>query len=71
MPDDIRKEIFSYLDLCVKKNNYFLVSKLFLKLTNCKKCQPITIFGKKICYYHNQKTVNILSINFSNSISYT
>lgn len=64
MPNDIRKEIFSYLDVCKKKNNYYLVSKIFFKLSNPKKCQPITIFNKKICYYHNKRTIDILSSVF-------
>ena len=64
MPDDILKLIISYLDVCVKKNNYYLVSKLFLKLTNSEKCKPILIFNKKICNYHNKKTISILSTIF-------
>lgn len=64
IPDVILREIFSYLDVCVKKNNYYLVSKLFLKLINPKGCQPITIFNKKICNYHNKKTIQILSSIF-------
>jgi len=65
LPDELQLKIFNYLKLCTKKNNYYLVSKSFYKLIEPQKCRLITAFGKKICYFHNKKTIDILSIDFN------
>ena len=71
LPNVIILKIFSYLDICVKKNNHYLVSKLFLKLIKPEECNPIKVFNKVICYTHNKKTLEILSIDFGHCISHT
>ena len=65
LPYELKKKIMNNLKLCVKDNNYYLVSKSFYKLIDPEKCSSITVFGKKICYFHNKNTVDILSIDFN------
>ena len=65
LPIELKRKIMNNLKLCVKDNNYYLVSKSFYKLLDAEKCNFITAFGKKICYFHHKKTIDILSIDFN------
>jgi len=71
LPNEIILKIFGYLDLCIKKNNLYLVSKFFLKLIRPEECKSIKVFKKIICYKHNKKIIEILSNDFGNCIYYT
>ena len=55
LPKDILNKIFEYIKPCVNDNQYYLVSKRWNKLIQSSICQPITAFGKNVCYYHHKK----------------
>ena len=64
LPIELQKKIFQYLNTCANNNNYYLVSKKWNNIIQPSKCKKITAFGRKVCYYHHKKTIDILLGDF-------
>ena len=70
LPEDIQKEILSYLIVCGKNSNYIFnkESYNYFKIKNFHKCDPIIVLGKKICKNCNKneiKYVQMICMNCS------
>ena len=65
LPIEIQNIILGYLKTCVnEKEQYYLVSKKWKEIIKPSKCRKVTAFGRKICYYHHKKTIDILLADF-------
>ena len=65
LPEDIQKEILSFVMVCGKNSNYIVNKETYnyFKSKNFHKCSPVIVLGKHIC-----KTVIKGNSVFSNDL---
>ena len=61
LPEDLQKEILSFLMVCGKNSNYIVNKETYnyFKLKNFHKCGPVIVLGKHVCKNCYKMKLNI------------
>ena len=72
LPEDLQKEILSYLIVCGKNSNYIVNKETYnyFKLKNFHKCGPVFVLGNHICKNCNKNEIKYFQMICMNCVYY-